>query len=114
MTRFLGDAGSFEATIDYAEMHASLAGEFLDLRPHPHHPALGANDVSAYEAGNGLARAVRAVGLNGIIYPSRRYEGGTCFAVLFPHAVQSVAQGGVWRLSWRGTPTPSIDSLSSE
>ena len=52
-------------------------------------------------------------GINGIIYPSLRHAKGTCFAVLFPHAVQSVAQGDVFRLRWTGQPLPSIQKVRS-
>jgi hypothetical protein len=47
------------------------------------------------------------------VYPSVRSFGGTCFVVLVPHAVQSVAQGKVIRLSWKGTPGPEMGELAS-
>jgi RES domain-containing protein len=113
MTDFLGRTGVFEATVDYAELHASLAGEYLDLRKKPAHPSLTANITAGYIAGNTLADAAIARGINGIIYPSLRHPTGTCFAVLFPHAVQSVAQGDVFRLKWTGKPSPSIERVRS-
>lgn len=109
LTRVLADAGDFHAVVDYAEMFSSLAGAFLDLREAPDHPALGADEQAAYPLGNALARAARAGGLNGIIYPSVRHRGGTCIAALRPAAVQSVRQGAVYRMTWRGEPTPTID-----
>jgi hypothetical protein len=108
MTDFLAQDGDFNAVVDYAELFASLAGEYLDLRPHPDHPSLNPDTAIGYPAGNALADAARARGLNGIIYPSPRHLGGTCFAVLWPHAVQSVAQGEVVRVTWRGARTPTI------
>jgi len=108
MTEFLGRTGEYKAVVDYVEMHASLAGEFLDLRQTPDHPSLGPDPATAYPIGNALAEAVRAEGLNGIIYPSVRHRGGTCFAALWPHAVQSVAQGAYWRVEWSGAPEPSV------
>jgi RES domain-containing protein len=112
MTEFLSLTGVFEAVVDYAELFASLAGEYADLRQHPSHPALNPDPALGYPAGNALALAVRAQGANGIIYPSVRHQGGTCFAVLWPHAVQSVAQGGVYRLRWNGSPAPVIDKAA--
>ncbi len=112
MTRVLADAGDFNAVVEYAEMFASLAGEFADLRDlDPAPDCLHPDPNVGYPAGNALAEEVRARGLNGIIYPSVRHAGGTCFAVLWPHAVQSVAQGGVFRLTWRGTPEPRVEPL---
>lgn len=112
LTRFLAATGIYEATVDYAELFASFAGEFADLRPCPDHPALSHDPEEGYPAGNRLAEAVRAEGLNGIIYPSVRRLGGTCIAALFPHAVQSVAQGDIWRLRWDGTPEPQVSQIA--
>ena len=111
LTEMLAATGRFEATADYAELHASFAVEFLELRSHAHHPALNPDKTLGYPAGNALAEAVRAEGLNGIIYPSVRRPGGTCVAALFPHAVQSVAQGDVWRMRWAGVPEPEVEMV---
>jgi hypothetical protein len=109
ITGFLEQAGDFHAVVDYTELFASLAGEYLDLRPHSDHPSLSPDKATAYPIGNALADAARVRGLNGIIYPSVRHLGGTCFAVLWPHAVQSVAQGEVIRLTWRGERVPIVE-----
>lgn len=108
LTEFLAQSGDFHATVEYAEMFSSMAGEFLDLRQKPQHPALGADKATAYPIGNALADRTRAEGLNGIIYPSVRHTGGTCIAALRPKAVQSVRQGDVYRMVWGGSPKPDI------
>ena len=108
MTAFLADAGDFNAIVEYAEMFCSLAGDFLDLRQRPEHPSLAADIATGYPAGNLLADAARAEGLNGIIYPSVRHAGGTCLAALRPAAVQSVRQGDIYRLVWSGKPEATI------
>lgn len=113
LTEFLAATGLFEAVVDYAELFASFAGEFLDLRPHGGHPALDPNKGIGYPAGNALADAARAQGLNGIIYPSVRHPGGICIVALFPHAVQSVAQGDVYRMTWAGAPIPKVEKVAS-
>ena len=111
LTQALADAGDFNAVVDYAEMHASLAGEFMDLRQRSHHQALNPDETRGYAAGNALATAARLAGLNGVIYPSVRHPGGTCIAALWPHAVQSVVQGEVWRLTWDGKPEHHVSRL---
>lgn len=113
LTQMLAATGDFNATVDYAEMFASFAGEFVDLRPHPTHPSLNPDKAIGYPVGNALAEAARVRGLNGIIYPSVRHPGGTCLAALFPHAVQSVAQGAVYRMIWQGRPEPRVERVSS-
>ena len=112
LTQALADAGDFNAVVDYAEMHASLAGEFMDLRQRPDHEALDPDETRGYPAGNALATAARSAGLNGVIYPSVRRASGTCLVALWPHAVQSAVQGEVWRLTWVGKPEPQISNLN--
>ncbi|MGL4198569.1 MAG: RES family NAD+ phosphorylase [Allorhizobium sp.] len=109
MTDFLARTGVFRAVAEYAEMFCSISGEFLDLSAVPTHPALSPDKVLGYPEGNRLALEARRAGLNGIIYPSVRHAGGTCFAILRPAAVQSVRQGDVWRLTWQGKPEPIVE-----
>jgi hypothetical protein len=104
MTRALDDAGDFNATVDYAEMLASMAGVFVDLRAAPDHRALDPDPLHGYPAGNAIAAAARAAGHNGILYPSVRGAGALCLVALWPHVVQSVVQGALFRLRWSGTP----------
>ena len=113
MTRELERVADFHATVDYAELSAGFAGAFVDLRgldatPDRLHP----DPAVGYVAGNALADSVRADGHNGIIYPSVRDAGGTCLVALWPHAVQSVVEGGLWRLRWRGVRTPTVERLA--
>jgi RES domain-containing protein len=107
MTRELERVDDFHATVDYAELLASFAGEFVDLRdldppPCDPDPAVG------YPHGNALADSVRARGHSGIVYPSVRHAEGACLVALWPHAVQSVAQGRVLRLAWSGRREPNL------
>ncbi len=112
MTRHLERTGSLHATVDYAEMFASFAGEFVDLRNvDPRPDCLDPDPATAYPKGNQVAAETRAAGHNGIIYPSARHPGGTCLVALWPHAVQSVAQGALWRLKWSGEPAPAVERL---
>jgi hypothetical protein len=114
MENFLDASGSYHAVVEYAELFASFAGEFVDLRNiDPKPPCLDPDMAVGYPAGNALADQARHGGLNGIIYPSVRHPGGgICVVALWPHAVQSVAQGAVYRLSWTGKPGPTRESIS--
>ena len=112
MAEFLARSGELKGVVEYAEMFASLAGEFVDLRQAPSHPCLDPEPAVGYPVGNVIADAARAQGLNGIIYPSVRHAGGTCIVALRPHAVQSVAPGAVYRLEWSGDKEPAITKIS--
>jgi RES domain-containing protein len=107
LTRELLRVNDFNTVVEYAEMFASFAGEFVDLRnANPQPDCLHPDTTIGYPAGNALAELTRGNGHNGIIYPSVRHDRGTCLVALWPAAVQSVAQGRVLRSTWTGTPQP--------
>jgi RES domain-containing protein len=113
LTRELQRANDFDAVVDYAEMFASFAGEFVDLRTiNPRPDCLHQDPTTGYPAGNAMAELARGNGHNGIIYPSVRHDGGTCLVALWPAAVQSVAQGRVLRATWAGDPIPRWSELA--
>ena len=105
MADFLAKSGALEGVVEYAEMFASMAGEFVDLRGTPADPCLDPDPAIGYPAGNAVADAARARGLNGIVYPSVRHKGGTCIVALIPHAVQSVAPVAVYASNGREVPS---------
>jgi RES domain-containing protein len=112
LTRELLRVNDFNAVVDYAEMFASFAGEFVDLRnSDPRPDCLHPDPAVGYPAGNSLAELARSIGHNGILYPSVRHDGGTCLVALWPTAVQSVAQGRALRATWGGNPTPEWSEL---
>ncbi len=106
MAEFLAQSGEWKGVVDYAEMFASMAGEFVDMRMEPKHLCLDPDPAIGYPAGNAIADAARARGLNGVIYPSVRHAGGTCIVALRPNAVQSVAPGALYRFEWSGVAGP--------
>jgi hypothetical protein len=109
MERELENVGDFNATVDYTEMFASFVGDFVDVRNlNPRPDFLEPNPAKSYQSGNQFADTVRAAGHYGIVYQSARHVNGTCFVALTPHAVQSVAQGRVFRLVWKDKPNPEI------
>jgi len=109
LERELANVNDFNATVDYTEMFAGFMGDFVDVRAvNPRPDFLDPKPATSYPPGNRFADAVRTAGHYGIIYPSVRHAGGTCWVALVPHAVQSVAQGRVIRLCWRGGPGPKV------
>jgi RES domain-containing protein len=114
LTRELQRVKEFNAAVEYTEMFASFAGEFVDLRgATPAPDCLNPDPAVGYQAGNALAELTRHNGHNGIVYPSVRHEGGICLVALWPVAVQSVAQGRVLRATWAGKSTPEWSELAS-
>jgi hypothetical protein len=115
LRRELQRVNDYFATVEYAEMWASFAGSFVDLRSVRPAPACLHPDADVgYPAGNQLAGEAIEAGLNGIIYPSVRHTGGTCLVALWPHVVQSVAQGRVLRLRWAGTPDYTVEEVKED
>ena len=109
MNRELMRVNDFNATVEYVEMFAAFAGDFVDLRQTDRDSACLSADIGiGYPAGNVVAEMARRAGHNGVIYPSVRHKGGTCLVALQPKAVQSVVQGGVMRVVWQGNVEPSI------
>jgi hypothetical protein len=114
LTRELKMIDRFENITDYAELIADFYGAFHDLRTVDRTAELALhNDLStAYPAGQTLAKRLRSeADSNGIVYPSARLAGGTCLVAFRPDLVQNLRQGGIWRLEWQGTPTPSVTSV---
>jgi hypothetical protein len=110
LTRELEAIGRFENVTDYAELIADFFGSFHDIRAVDmvSEVALNGDPAIAYPAGQSLAKRLRSEGSsNGIVYPSVRNSGGTCLVAFRPDLVQNLRQGGIWRLEWQGTPTPT-------
>jgi len=107
----LANIGVFKTRVEYAELHASFAGDSIDLTATPDHPCLHPDPAVGYPAGNAVAEAALAKGLHLIRYPSVRHRGGVCYAALSPHAVQSVAPGALWEMVWDGCPSPVVRKL---
>lgn len=109
LARELERIGDWHATVEWAELWASFAGAYIDLRGVTPRPDCLHPDIEiGYPAGNALARQAREAGHNGIVYPAVRHRGGTCLVALWPHAVQSVTQGAVVRATWSGGRVPAI------
>lgn len=104
-SRELGFIGVYEDEMPYQALLADFIGSFPDLRGIAPPPDCLDPDVAAgYPAGQAFARDLRSEGWRGLVYPSVRRPGGTCFAAFDPQIVQNVRPGAKWLLSWTGTP----------
>lgn len=103
MLRELERVNDFSATVDYAEMFASFAGRFVDLRKiSSAAPCLDPEPAVGYPAGNTLANEVIAKGHNGIIYPSVRHKRGTpCCALSSRSTVGQAGKSSSIEVEWR-------------
>lgn len=111
LTRELNNIGRFESHTDYTELFAGFIGPFHDLRDAKRQPCLDPDPVIGYPAGQALAAVIVAQGGNGLLYNSVRHAKGTCLVAFHPHLVQDIRQGAVWRLTWAGSPQPTITRL---
>lgn len=111
LSQELAAIGRYENVTDYGELVADFVGPFHDVRGPAFADAacLGPDTTVAYPAGQALAHSLRTTAAsNGLIYPSARRKGGTCLVAFHPQVVQNVRQGGIWRIAWHGSSTPSI------
>lgn len=109
ITRELDRVRDWNARIEWAEMWASVSGQFVDLRDVARPiPCLDPDIDIGYPHGIAVARDARDAGHNGIVYPSVRRPAGVCVVALWPHVVQSVAQGAIVTTTWSGTQFPVI------
>jgi hypothetical protein len=99
----------FDDSVTYQCLLADFTSVFHDLRG-----TQGFGEVLApdsYIASQTLAASLLEAGSMGIIYPSVRRDGGTNLACFRPALVGNVRKGQAYRLTWRGSPTPSVDAI---
>lgn len=111
LTRELENVGVFENITDCRELVASFIGPFVDLRGKEAEPYLSTDSARGHDAGQALARVLRAAQASGVIYPSLRRAGGLCLAAFRTNLVQNVRQGATWRLTWDGEPIPTVAAV---
>lgn len=105
-TRELGYINHYEDEAIYQSLHASFIGRFHDIRSRADFvDCLHPETSKGYPHGQALAaRLIEADQSRGLIYPSVRFEGGTCIVAFQPSAVQDVSPGAKWKLIWNGSP----------
>ena len=99
----------FDDSVSYQTMLADFSATFHDLRG-----ARGVAQVLApdsYIASQQLAAELLDAGSMGVIFPSVRRAGGTNLACFRPALVGNVRKGGAYRLTWAGSPIPSVESI---
>ena len=95
-------------TSHFRELVGAVDGDFDDVTGHGDllHP-------DNYSAPQVFGAERRAVGSNGIFWPSVRYPGGTCIAAFWPDVVQIPVQGGHFAYHWNGSAVDFVKKLDS-
>lgn len=70
-------------------------------------------DPDDYSVSQNFARAERAAGADGIVYPSVRNPGGTCFAAFYPDVMAPPIQARHLSYHWDGTRIDMIKDLAN-
>jgi RES domain-containing protein len=103
------EIGRFDDSVSYQALLADFSAGFHDLRGNDAWtPCL---DPDSYIASQRLAAELLDGGSMGIIYPSVRRPWGTNLACFRPALVGNVRKGQTYRLTWAGSPTPSVDAI---
>jgi RES domain-containing protein len=99
----------FDDSVSYQTLLADFTAAFHDLRGNEaYEDCLAAN---SYVASQRLAAELLESGSMGIIYPSVRHPDGTNLACFRPALVGNVRKGPAYRLTWAGSPTPSVEAI---
>ena len=88
-------------TSQFREILLSVHADLRDLRDRGAdiRPAL---DPDSYAVSQGLAKAFRASGADGLLYPSVRHPGGECAALFYPDCASGPVQGRHLDYHWNG------------
>ena len=98
---FLARTSEEAIDIDLRWLHADLMDKLHELRGQgASMPAV--YDPGRYGAGPDLARTLRALGSQGIVYDSVRWPQGQCAAVFRPRALSNARTAGHIGLHWDG------------
>jgi RES domain-containing protein len=103
------EIGRFDDSVSYQCLLADFNAGFHDLRGSE--AWLACLDPGSYVASQQLALDLLELGSMGVIYPSVRRPEGTNLACFRPALVGNVRKGPVYRLTWAGSPTPSVQAL---
>ena len=108
LDREIRNAGGADNQSRYVQLVAHVEGWMADLHGAPAHAALDPDPAVGYPEGQELARAVRARGGHGILYPSVRRKGGKCVAVFATTAFRKVTRGDGYVLEWKDGQGPQV------
>ncbi len=99
----------FNDSVSYQTLLADFTATFHDIRDLASYESC--LDPTSYVTSQQLAAGLLAQGSLGIIYPSVRHPGGTNLACFRPALVGNVRKGQAYRLTWRGSPHPTVEAL---
>lgn len=103
------EIGRFDDSVTYQAMLADFNASFHDIRAaRAFRKCL---DPRSYVASQELANTLLELGSMGIVYPSVRAPRGTNLACFRPALVGNVRKGAAYRLTWAGSPTPSVEII---
>jgi len=102
------EIGRFDDSVSYQAMLADFTASFHDLRGTD--AWTSCLDPASYLASQRLAARLLDAGSTGIIYPSVRRPAGTNLACFRPALVGNVRKGQAYRLTWEGSPDPTVDA----
>lgn len=99
----------FDDSVQYQCMLADFTATFHDIRNQPRYEGCLAPD--SYIESQTLAERLLDGGSLGVIYPSVRRAGGINLACFRPAVVGNVRKGAAYRLTWQGSPVPTIEVI---
>ncbi|WP_164919719.1 RES family NAD+ phosphorylase [Hansschlegelia zhihuaiae] len=108
MADALREAGASQELVSYGQFLAGFSCRFHDLRGEAGHASLDPDRAIGYPAGQALARSIRALGGNGVLYPSVRFAGGMCLAAFRPSVIQNVRRADQVSFEWDGVRMTKI------
>ncbi|HEX8406115.1 MAG TPA: RES family NAD+ phosphorylase [Duganella sp.] len=99
----------FDDSVQYQCMLADFTATFHDLRGQPRYESC--LSPSSYIDSQLLAERLLDGGSLGVIYPSVRRPAGTNLACFRPALVGNARKGAAYRLTWLGSPIPTIEII---
>lgn len=97
------------------ELIGTIDADMADLRGNrPEFAELLDPDPASYPVPQRFAAALRAMDANGVVYPSLRHPGGSCFAAFWPNVVTPPSQGDHYRYHWNGKKVDLVQRLTGD
>lgn len=93
------------------ELVGSIDHSLIDLRVAGHVTLL---DPDSYDASQAFAKAKRASGADGIVYPSVRHAGGHCIAAFWPDVVGLPVQADHYAYHWNGSTIDYVRRVTGD
>jgi RES domain-containing protein len=102
----LAEIGRFDDTMTFDDYAADISASLHDLRR-----ARGFRrclSQASYVASQALGERLLDAGSLGVVYPSVRDPGGTCFACYRPALVMNLRRQRTYRFTWNSGPAPVV------